>query len=444
MPEIHCSENSMCDEKITITVTGLKPSKVYTINASTKIENGAKWVSFAQYKANENGCIDVSNQESIGGSYLGVDSMGLFWSMKQSKTNKWPHKRFAKMDVTIPLEVTVCVYNIVLATESELLQVKENAEDIQPFEVARKLINRWYIAKDTKRIPLRGENGLWGCMFIPPGKGPFPSVIAMFGVYPVTTEFKAALLSSHGFVTIALRFLGEKGLPEVLPIDPQIGQIRLEYFEKAVDFLVNHPSVDASRGVGVITISYSTCISLAMAEFIDKVKAVVWINGLLQPTLCDIFYKDKVLKHMEIDVYGALKNTYCRKYIHNMESEINAKGERATKSGFRLNFQNRFDVAYMFVSGLDDKNSPSEHYLNYAEMLLKEAKHPNYHIYRYPGTGHLLELPYGVHNELTTMKGEQLLGWGGTAIPHCRSQEDTWLRQITFLRENIGSVKAKF
>ncbi|XP_060580994.1 bile acid-CoA:amino acid N-acyltransferase-like [Ruditapes philippinarum] len=61
-------------------------------------------------------------------------------------------------------------------------------------------------------------------MFLPPGKGPFPCVIDMFGVVGSCVEFRAALLASRGFAAIALPYF----LHDDLPVD--LRELELEYF----------------------------------------------------------------------------------------------------------------------------------------------------------------------------------------------------------------------
>lgn len=72
------------------------------------------------------------------------------------------------------------------------------------------------------------------------GKGPFPGVIDIFGGIGGLTEFRASLLASRGFATLALAYFGYEDLPCVL------GPIDLEYFEEAAELLLKHPKVLSS------------------------------------------------------------------------------------------------------------------------------------------------------------------------------------------------------
>lgn len=56
------------------------------------------------------------------------------------------------------------------------------------------------------------------------GRGPFPGVIDMFGTAGGNIEFRAALLASRGYATLALAYM----LYEDLPL--KITEVNFEYF----------------------------------------------------------------------------------------------------------------------------------------------------------------------------------------------------------------------
>lgn len=67
-------------------------------------------------------------------------------------------------------------------------------------------------------------------------------MIDLFGDEGGLTEFRACLLASRGFATLALPYFGFEDLPRALT------DLRLEYFEEAVDYLQKHPKVSAACG----------------------------------------------------------------------------------------------------------------------------------------------------------------------------------------------------
>lgn len=75
------------------------------------------------------------------------------------------------------------------------------------------------------------------------GAGPFPGVIDLFGSGGGLCEYRASLLAGHGFAVLALAYFRFEDLPESLDV------VHLEYFEEAVDFMLQHPKVGAGAPV---------------------------------------------------------------------------------------------------------------------------------------------------------------------------------------------------
>ena len=69
----------------------------------------------------------------------------------------------------------------------------------------------------------------------------------------------------------------------------------LDYFEEAVDLLLDRDEVQKERGLGLIGISKSGDIVLEMAAFIpsNKIKAVVAMNCMPNALVTDVDYKGK-------------------------------------------------------------------------------------------------------------------------------------------------------
>ena len=253
-------------------------------------------------------------------------------------------------------------------------------------------------------------------------------------------EYKAALLASYGYATLALAFVGLPGLPGFDTSDT----FQLEYFEKATNVLLNHSKVDKTSGIGLIGLSFSSFIVLMMASFFPCVKCVIWLNGFSYPMFVSISYKGKTFSPQNFqDVEEALKDLESNlaavvRQIHPKNTDPFDKSLDIS----RIPFYNRHDIGYMFISGLSDNNVPSEYYVNQIEKLMKASKHPNYQLLRYPGAGHLLEPCYGIHHRITPNNALYgLTDWGGETIPHCIAQEDSWRKQLEFLRLNLFKKK---
>ncbi|CAK8682701.1 unnamed protein product [Clavelina lepadiformis] len=412
-------EPSLFDETVSIQIKRLPTCCVFTLHASTLVGQNS-FQCLAVYCSDENGEIDLNTSPSIGGFYKGIKPMGLLWAMTCSTNNQKP-MRLIKREVTTPLVVTISIYENRRETLEELQ--KDDSNQI----ILRFKVTRHYMSPGVKRIEIK-EDSLQGTLFVPPGQGPFPGLINLFGGIPGTLEFKAALFASHGFATLALPYFGIEGLPD------HWFNLKMEYFQRAVQFMCNHCSVIGKAGIGIVGVCKGGQIALCMADCIQGVRCVVAVN-------CAVYSAHN--HHM----YGS---QMWPAVLGNFETSIEKSGARVTRNCFHyftpdkeeftssiFRFYQRPHIGIMYIASLDDGNVPSEYFANTAEILLKRERHPNYVILRYPGAGHLLEPPYVPHCEYGVFGDFGLAHWGGSPLLHCRAQEDAWTKQLNFLRKNF-------
>jgi len=160
---VHPGLTTTVDQKVDITVSNLSPEQLVTLRARTIDDSKIVFESFAQYKADKNGEVLVSSQPSLGGSYTGVEPMGLFWSMKPLTTSD-RDDLLRKRDVTTPLKVSLDVYGGHDQTELEERDKKASVT-----------LLRSYMGPGVTRCYME-ENGFYGTLFLPPGDGPFPGI----------------------------------------------------------------------------------------------------------------------------------------------------------------------------------------------------------------------------------------------------------------------------
>lgn len=147
--------SALADEPVHIRVTGLAPFQVVCLQASLKDEKGVLFRSQAFYRASEVGEVDLERDSSLGGDYVGVHPMGLFWSLKPEK----PLSRLLKRDVNIPhrLHIKLChpyfpVQGVVVSPPLDSL-----------------ILERWYMAPGVTRIQVK-EGRIRGALFLPSGE----------------------------------------------------------------------------------------------------------------------------------------------------------------------------------------------------------------------------------------------------------------------------------
>ena len=121
-----------------------------------------------------------------------------------------------------------------------------------------------------------------GDLFLPAGYDPakrYPTLVVghpFGGVKEQTSGLYARRLAESGYVTLAFdaSYYGESG---GYPRRIESPEVRVEDFSAAVDFLANHPAVDADR-IGVIGICGGGCYSVNAAQIDHRIKAVATIS----------------------------------------------------------------------------------------------------------------------------------------------------------------------
>ena len=158
----------MVDEPLLITVNGLRPKQNVTLRATSTSggSNDTLFQSYAHFQADLNGCVNVKDHESKGGTYYGAEAMGLFWSMIPLKNKGITVMRMMHKDIDVPVESKLELFDnfVDFGVESfaDLAPLQESVSLIDS-----KYIERWYLAKD-KVSNERVETGrLRGEIFIP-------------------------------------------------------------------------------------------------------------------------------------------------------------------------------------------------------------------------------------------------------------------------------------
>nr|XP_036851114.1 putative acyl-coenzyme A thioesterase 6 isoform X3 [Manis javanica] len=217
---------SLWDKPVRIAVRGLAPGQPVTLRASLRDEKGALFRAHAHYRADAAGLLDLTRAPALGGSFVGLEPMGLFWALEPEK----PLLRLVKRDVQMPLAVE--------------LEVLDGHEPEAWRFLGRAVHERVFLGPGVRREPVRAGR-VRATLFLPPGAGPFPGIIDLFGSGGGLCEYRASLLAGHGFAVLALAYFRFEDLPEYL------NDVCLEYFEEAVDFMLQHPKVK-NANIGVI------------------------------------------------------------------------------------------------------------------------------------------------------------------------------------------------
>ena len=166
---VNPSLKTVIDQNVDIFVSNLPSYQDITLRARTIDDSETVFESFAYYKADEYGEVSLVFQPSLGGSYTGVEPIGLFWSMEPVEgTDREDMKR--KRDVTKPLKVSLNVYSGIRIGGNNSGSLEENQK------LASVTLLRSYMSDKVTRHVV-GNGGFYGTFFVPSGDGLFPGIV---------------------------------------------------------------------------------------------------------------------------------------------------------------------------------------------------------------------------------------------------------------------------
>ncbi|XP_076026250.1 peroxisomal succinyl-coenzyme A thioesterase-like [Genypterus blacodes] len=405
----------LMDEKFCILLHNVQPAAQITLHALHQCEAGVNWESFGHYTADASGRVNVCEDVSLGGTYTGVEPMGLLWSLGPAPGSKpWP--RWRKMEIQTPVQVQVSAFQGFLTNfvDDDLL--------------ARVQVERWYVAPGVHRIPVT-EGGLTATLFLPPGPGPFPGVLDLWGGGGGLVECRSALLASHGFASLALDYVTPR-------VTMETGKyVTNQYFEVAFTLLQQHPKVLSSR-MAMMGLSLGTSMTLKMATYssIMKLSCVVCVSG----------------SHVQ-PVDGSLAELYSYFEKNSGKTRINEENQMIWRDlllPIPTERSHKVDVGQLqcpllLIVGEDDQNWPSTESAHDMEEMMERAG--NSHlltVLSYPNAGHLIEIPYSPHTRASAFrtvnsKGKAVALWGGETASHAHAQEDSWTKMLSFLYQHL-------
>ncbi|XP_023147545.2 peroxisomal succinyl-coenzyme A thioesterase-like isoform X1 [Amphiprion ocellaris] len=403
----------LVDEKFKVLVENLPPGRPVTVRSLHHSDNDHYWEAFGFYTSDHRGTVNVSKDQSVGGTYTGKEPMGLLWSMCPVPGS---HKglRLRKLNMCSPMLVNISVHS-----------GHEGFRDGAP--LASVLVERWYMAPGVKRIDVQ-EKGLLGTLFLPPGPGPFPGILDLWGGGGGLVEYRSALLASHGFATMSLDYLS-------------CGQPVFTYVETAFNFIKDHPQVIADR-VGVVGLCLGSLPALYLAadSTVVKPRCTVCISCFA------IYPSDRVLSGSFEEITSLSGNIPVDE--NNLERWKDVGLGLLSGSLRKVNME-KVTSPLLLVSGCDDQNWPSFETAEDITQTMRAAG--NDHLLSrldYPDSGHLIEPPFSPHFRastfVTTNKRKAMILWGGQTKPHSDAQEDSWRKILSFLQQHLCcSLNAK-
>jgi hypothetical protein len=265
---------SMQDCSWRLSARALKPRHPYTLAASCKPSAKSRlFISHAHYISDDDGMIDVCQSHSVGGTYEGIEPMGLLWSLQASGLNNDaldPYQRhttkvvFVKHDVTTPLDVALTLHEGHVSIDGDIL--------FQPIQLQSKLSNACICILTPDAFSIR-EVDLEAQFSRLKVKVLFPPVLDLYGGGGglVETSSRSACVTRLRNVCTALFCIRRSS-----PVSSK--NIDIEYFIEAIDYLLALPNVN-KHGVGILGLCFGGQMAMQVSLACKKVKVAVGISG---------------------------------------------------------------------------------------------------------------------------------------------------------------------
>ncbi|XP_061583430.1 bile acid-CoA:amino acid N-acyltransferase-like [Cololabis saira] len=407
---------SLIDEQISIRGHVLPPHCPVTLRAQMHSDDGDLWESFAHYNTPASGTLSLTSDHSVGGSYLGCEPMGLFWGMEPAPGGR-EGLRLRKKNVETP-------YNVHIS----LLEGHVSPSQGMGAELAAVTVERWYMAPGVRRIEIV-QNGIVGTLFLPPGPGPCPAMLDMWGMGGGLPEYRSSLFASRGYASLSLAYIGHKDLPG----PPNTVNVGDSYFKAAFQLLQDHCQVIADR-VGIIGLSFGCYLALRIATVTGvKPSCVICING---PIGSAMLLTDKDGRRATFESSQKYWNYDDQGRV--VFKELSLPANLSPESIIKLE---NVSCPLMYIVGEDDLNASSIETADVIEETLRSAgKSELFTRLSYPGAGHLIEPPYSPNSRTSmwSIKPKKLITvWGGHPAPHAFAQEDSWKKILEFMESHL-------
>jgi dienelactone hydrolase len=200
-------------DPVHVSVTGLPPDGLVTVQARAVDAQGQPWVSAAVFRASATGTLNLATAVPVSGSYHTADAAGLLWSLHPA-----------------PGTDQAAGFNPPAAGFTARLQVLAGGRVRATATLRRQ-------QPTTASVQTVRRDGFAATLYTPAAVTPgAPAVVVLGGAEGGEDALTALGLASSGYPALALAYFGEPGLP------PCLCSIPLEYFARAVGWLRAQPA----------------------------------------------------------------------------------------------------------------------------------------------------------------------------------------------------------
>jgi dienelactone hydrolase len=405
------------DTELHIRLTGFPPRSAVSVSAQMRDSLGRPHRSDAVFETGDDGSVDLSTAAPTGGTYEGVDPMGLIWSMRVAGEPD-PAAGFNAAALP-PASVTFSASGVA------------------------RTVDRLRVPDGIERVVASGD-GLVGTLFHPAGGGPHPGIILLGGAEGGLHELDAALLAGYGFAVLALAYFGAPGVP------PELVNIPLEYFASAIAYLRGLEQVDGER-LGIVGGSRGGEAALLVGATYPEIRAVVSTVGSGVMTQ-GIPIRRSFLEILETAAPSWTLGGQPLPYLPNvvpdeLRKQVADGGPVELGLTFRAALENRDAVdratipveringPVLLVSTGDDRGWPSAELSEIAMRRLagRRGRHVSY-----PDAGHpIAPPPYTPTTDLVMPGPGVMFASGGTPAANAHARADAWRQTVAFFTESL-------
>lgn len=399
------SASELADESFNIVIDGLKPRETYRvemyltdyycINAPMFLAHDDLWKSTATFVSDKNGNIDISRTPSCSGSYKGISTMGLFFNVKPltNERKKLPNSL------------------------SEISLLDHFFVDIKIMQgntvIAERTFTRHYMSLQISHKDIYGKH-FQGRLFYDKKAIKAPALIIVSGSEGRIEKAQniAQLLSSRGYICLAVAYFGLEGLPKHLE------RISLECLVEAKNYLRQHPQVDSEK-IGIYGRSKGAELVLAEESLFNDVQCLVLnspsdvvyegIKGKWNSHTSSWTHLKKELPYQKFRLGDYLFSKLFRKPI---PKDCSARIDISKLSSPILLLGSTVDEIWDASSAIDD--------------IVSHYKGHHFTFKKYHETGHMLTVAYQPNHRYR--KDWRLL---------MKESEDSWLTTIHFFDRHL-------
>jgi dienelactone hydrolase len=391
--------SGLIDKPVSVSVGNLTPDSKVVLTATTLDGRGRRWRSKAVFEADEHGNVIVPASPSLGGSYRGVDGMGLFWSMRLVGS------RLPAAEVGFdPARVSRVIVKAVQ-------EGKRTASAVFTRRAASSGVSE-------RRLTV-SKNGFAGVLFaLRHATTPAAGILFLGSDGGIPNTTAPLLLASHGYPTLALGYFHAPGLPKKLE------RIPLEYFHHALLWLARRPGVDDKK---LIVFGVARGAEAAL------------LLGSVYPHLVH-----GVVSYVGSSVVGASQAdpskpawTLKGKPIAHVDGADLGNPEPADDPRAVIPVETISGPIFL-VSAATDKVWPSVAYANAIASRLRAHKRNHYTSLVYNDAGHSIGLAVPNIPTATVMPSSHThLDLGGTPSGNAHARANAWPKLLAYFK-NLG------